>query len=114
LEVHITVKLNKPLIKPHIGLMFYDKEQRNFGEVFNFSDAIAIDKAEGHLSFVAHFDNIQFGQGVYSITIGLTEFSEDTRKSVFRIQSAIYFTVISKKHGWAPMQFEPEWERIEK
>ena len=114
LDVHITVRLNKPMVKPRLGLMFYDKESRNFGEVFNFDDYILIEQAEGHLSFVARFQNMQFGQGVYSITVGLTEFSDDTRKSVFRIQSAIYFTVVSKKHGWAPMQFEPIWERLEK
>jgi len=38
LTVHLSIKLKEPLINPHIGLMFYDKEQRNFGEVFNFSD----------------------------------------------------------------------------
>lgn len=114
LNVHLELKINKPLIQPSIGLMFYDKEQRNFGEVFNFNDMISIDKAEGMISFIARFRKIQFGQGVFSITVGLTEFPDGIRKSVFRMQSAIYFRVFSKIHGWAPMQFEPEWTIVEK
>jgi lipopolysaccharide transport system ATP-binding protein len=110
LNVHIKIRINKPLTNPNIGLMFYDKEQRNFGEVFNFKDLIKVDVATESLAVVARFPQIQMGQGLFSITVGLTDFPGGVRKSIFRMQSAIYFKVISKKQGWAPMQFNPEWE----
>jgi hypothetical protein len=90
--------------------MFYDKEQRNFGEVFNFRDNIVLDKVKGSYSFTAHFKEIQMGQGVFSITVGLSDFSGGIRKNIFRMQSTIYFRVSSAKHGWAPMQFTPIWK----
>lgn len=112
LNVHLRINAKKALVKPRIGLMFYDKEQRNFGEVFNFHEFIQIDKAEGLYTFVAHFNEIQMGQGVFSITISLGDYPGGVRKTIFRKQSAIYFRVISAKHGWAPMQFTPEWSEI--
>ncbi|NVN94428.1 MAG: ABC transporter ATP-binding protein [Bacteroidetes bacterium] len=110
LTVHLNIKFNEELQSPSVGLMFYDKEQRNFGEVFNFKDEIVLDKVKGSYSFTAHFKEIQMGQGVFSITVGLTDFTGGTRKSIFRMQSVIYFRVTSAKHGWAPMQFTPEWK----
>jgi len=110
LEVHLDLNFKTPLHLPSISLMFYDKEQRNFGEVFNFRDAINLEHAEGRFSFVARFREIQMGQGVFSITIGLSDVSGGIRRSVFRRQSAIYFRVKSARHGWAPMQFTPEWQ----
>lgn len=109
LNVHLQINTKEPLTFPTIGLMLYDKEQRNFGEVFNFDDFIQIEKAEGNYTFVAHFKEILMGQGVFSITVELTDYSNDIRKSVFRIQSAVYFRVTSNRHGWAPMQFTPDW-----
>ena len=111
LDVHLIVRMDDPLFLPNINLMFYDKEQRNFGEVFNFSDFINLKKAQGIYKFIAHFDKILMGQGVFSISVGLTDYSNGIRKNVFRLQSAIYFRVISDKHGWAPMQFTPNWKQ---
>ena len=112
LNVHLQINMKEPLTSPVLGLMFYDKEQRNFGEVFNFDDFIKLEKAEGNYTFVARFKEIMMGQGVFSITVGLTDFTGGVRKSIFRMQSAIYFRVISTRHGWAPMQFTPEWSKI--
>ena len=110
LSIHLKIKINRPITNPSIGLIFYDKEQRNFGEVMNFKDSIDIQQANGMLTVCATFPAVEFGQGIFSITIGLTDNSANVRTSVFRIQSAIYFKVLSKKHGWAPMQFTPFWK----
>ncbi len=112
LEIHLDLTFKTPLHLPSVSLMFYDKEQRNFGEVFNFRDEIRLEQVEGSFCFVARFPEIQMGQGVFSITVGLSDFSGGIRKSVFRLQSAIYFKVKSERHGWAPMQFTPEWKQI--
>jgi lipopolysaccharide transport system ATP-binding protein len=109
LSFYLQINVKETIVNPKVGLMFYDKEQRNFGEVFNFNEFIELDEARGMYTFVAHFNEIQMGQGVFSITVGLTDFSGGVRKSVFRMQSAIYFRVRSKQHGWSPMQFTPNW-----
>ena len=66
----------------------------------------------GPVRFSAVIPNIPFSQGQYSITIGLNEFKNEQRNMVFRYQSAIYFMVESKKHGWSPIQLNPVWELI--
>ena len=110
LNVHIKIRINRAITKPRLTLVFGDKEQRIFGDVLNFQDYINIEQATGILSVTATFPSIQFGQGVFSITIALFDNTNNIRKIVFRKQSAIYFKVFNKIHGWAPMQFTPEWK----
>jgi len=109
LSLHLHLNFKQELKSPSITLMFYDKEQRKFGEVFNFEESIQLDSVKGNYSFVAHFKDLMLGQGVYSISVWINDYTGDVRKSIFRIQSAISFRVISDYHGWAPMQFTPEW-----
>ena len=110
LNVHLKIRINRAIIKPSLTLVFGDKEQRSFGDVLNFQDYIHIEQASGILSTTATFQSIQFGQGVFSITSALFDNTDNIRKIVFRKQSAIYFKVFNKTHGWAPMQFTPEWK----
>jgi len=113
LFVSIRVKFNKPIKRPRISLSFYDKEQRNFGEVFNFQEQINdLNIQEFTYEFEACFSRIEFSQGVFSITVGLTDLSDKNRKVIFRKQSAVFFQVKGRHHGWAPMQFEPKWKYI--
>jgi lipopolysaccharide transport system ATP-binding protein len=113
LTVNLTVNINKELQSPSIGLMFYDKEQRKFGEVFNFNEYIQIANAKGYYTFKAHFKEILMGQGIFSISFWIIDNTNGIRRSIFRMQSAIYFRVSSPQHGWAPMQFSPIWSKIE-
>jgi lipopolysaccharide transport system ATP-binding protein len=114
LIVTLKVKMNKRIEKVRLYLAFYDTAQRNFGEVFNFEDAIPmLDTESRHYTFEARFSKIEFAQGVYSLTIGMTDLSNNSRENIFRKQSAVYFTVKGKHHGWAPMQFRPEWKILE-
>ena len=99
-----------PVSQPEVSIFFYDKEQRKFGEVMNSRDYLPIIQANGMLEMKAIFPAVEFGQGIYSLTIRLSENSDNIRKIVFRVQSAIHFRVLSKIHGWAPMQFTPKWE----
>ena len=59
--------------------------------------------------FSTQIDNVPFTQGKYSITIMLLEEKDNIRNTLFRYQSAVYFTVNNKIHGWTPIQFSPEW-----
>jgi|WetSurMetagenome_2_1015567.scaffolds.fasta_scaffold92682_2 lipopolysaccharide transport system ATP-binding protein len=112
LVLTIDLSCHQRISRPTIYLAFYDKEQRNFAEVFNFPDQIQVEELIGSVSFRAVIPNIQFSQGHYSITIGLNENANGIRRMIFRYQSAIYFIVDSKKHGWATIQLDPQWEII--
>jgi lipopolysaccharide transport system ATP-binding protein len=115
LVVTIKVKMNQRIEKASISLTFYDRAQRNFGEVLNFQDAIPqLDGDGGYYTFEAYFPRIEFAQGMYSITIGMSDLSDHARRILFRKQSAVYFTVRGWHHGWAPMQFQPSWKILDK
>ena len=115
-ELILTVDLycNQPIHNPKMHLAFYDKEQRNFAEVFNFKDQIQLSEMNGLVSFKAVISKLPFSQGHYSITIGLNEMENGVRRMVFRYQSAIYFIVDGKQHGWSPIQLDPQWEILTK
>jgi lipopolysaccharide transport system ATP-binding protein len=110
LNVHIKIKIFQIIIKPQIDITFYDKEQRNFGVAINFSEMLSLDEAKGILSVTASFPNVQFGRGLFSISITLKEINNKIRKNIFRAQSAIFFKVISDDLGWVPMKFTPTWQ----
>lgn len=110
LTVEVEISCNRTLKNPLIYLAFYDKEQRNFAEVNNFSDEVAIDEISGIIKFSTTINNLQFAQGKYSITVALADYLTGSVETLFRYQSAIYFNVNSKQHGWAPIQLNPEWK----
>ena len=109
-QVHLRIKLFKPVINPHIFLNFLDKEQTPFAEVYNFRECIPVETLENSFHIVASFSDVQFTQGIYSIQVGFFEESEKGRRHLFRIQSAVYFKVQSNRHAWVPIQFKPKWE----
>ena len=109
LSIQIKIKINQPLNNPYINLVFYDKEQRNFGEAANFKDHFQLDQVCDQLEVTATFPAIEFGQGVFSIALILFNNANKIPQRVFRIQSAIYFKVLSKNPGWTPMEFTPVW-----
>jgi lipopolysaccharide transport system ATP-binding protein len=114
LIVTIRVKMNQKIEKARIYLAFYDTTQRNFGEVLNFEDDIPmLDAQNTYYTFEAKFPRIEFAQGMYSLTVGMTDLSDNARKTLFRKQSVVYFTVRGRHHGWAPMQFHPAWKILE-
>jgi len=113
-DITLTIELycHQPIRNPKMHLAFYDKEQRNFAEVFNFNDHIQLEEINGPVTFRALIPKIPFSQGHYSITIGLNENDNGKRSMVFRYQSAIYFIVDGRQHGWSPIQLDPSWEFI--
>ncbi|MDQ3015338.1 MAG: ABC transporter ATP-binding protein [Bacteroidota bacterium] len=108
----VDIICHQPVHQPKMHLAFYDQEQRNFAEVFNFFDHVNAEEIVGLVRFRAIIPNIPFSQGQYSITIGLNENRDGQRNMLFRYQSAVYFLVESKQHGWSPIQLNPVWELI--
>lgn len=110
--VEIEIKLLQKVKEPYLTLGLYDKEQREFAHIWNFSEQIDIQDYSGDLKVRAKIRRNNFAQGKYSITVILSDESPTSREALLRIQSAIYFTVNSKVHGWSPIQMESEWELI--
>lgn len=111
-EVKVIIKAKINIDNPAIYLIFYDKEQRSFAEVNNYSESDCIESLEKgkNYEFLATFDSLQFSRGAYSLSIALGENSPGKREAIFRIQSALFFQVDNHHHGWAPIQFLPKWE----
>ena len=79
----------------------------------NFEDSIKVDSAKkGVISMRCTVDPINFSQGKYSISLGFSNKVNGVREELFRYQSAIYFTVKGKTHGWAPIQLQPKWQLL--
>lgn len=114
LTVDLLLECNRTVENPSLYLAFYDKEQRNFAEVSNFEEQLHTGPIDGSIVFRAHIPALNFAQGKYSITVGLTENKETARETLFRYQSAVYFNVDGKHHGWAPIQLNPQWQILSK
>jgi lipopolysaccharide transport system ATP-binding protein len=113
MEIEVEVDCHEEVISPRFSLVFSDKEHRNFAEVLNFSEVIDLPKASGRMVVRATLPNANFAQGKYSITVIMGQKKDGVRENIFRNQSAIYFTVHGRKHGWAPLQYELDWKLIE-
>jgi lipopolysaccharide transport system ATP-binding protein len=109
LKIEIEIFCNEFVYSPSIHLAFFDKEQRSFAAISNCSEYVKLDKVAGKITFSTQIDNIPFSQGKYSISIKFSEDGESVRNTLFRYQSAIYFSVHNKTHGWTPIQFNPKW-----
>jgi lipopolysaccharide transport system ATP-binding protein len=112
--VTIKVKIKSHILiqVPFLYLAFYDKEQRNFAEVSNFSeckDLYSMSPGETR-EFSVTYDRLPFAQGVYSMSIAFSERQQGSREVFFRYQSALYFQVENHYHGWAPLQLTPSWK----
>lgn len=110
--IEIDINLLQKVKKPYLSLALYDKEQRVFAQIWNFREHIGIEDLIGEFKVKAKIRKNNFAQGKYSITVILSDESNDTREALLRIQSAAFFTVNSKIHGWAPIQIESDWELI--
>jgi lipopolysaccharide transport system ATP-binding protein len=108
LTVELEINFKRKVINPDLYIVFYDKEQRGFAEIFNFKDQIKMTEAEGVMRFSSRIPELFFTQGRYSITVALKEEDEMT-EILFRYQSAIYFNVVGGYHGWVPVQINPIW-----
>ena len=53
--------------------------------------------------------SIQFVKTIPEIK-GFLEEKGKERRNILRMQSVVYFKVISRNHGWVPIQFNPVWK----
>ena len=114
IKLYLKIKTLIEIKSPEIYLAFYDREQRNFAEVNNcpvnpFEHSL---KPNEEKVYQIQFGPMNLAQGLFSITVALGENDESCRENIFRIQSAVYFQVTNAHHGWAPFQFQPQWQFV--
>ena len=112
MTIEIHVECRTMIRKPHVYIAFYDNEQRNFAEITNCSDVLTSRDKSGLLVFRTTIPRLDFSQGKYSISIGFSDKDALSKAALFRYQSAIYFTVHGNVHGWAPLQYSPDWQML--
>ena len=109
-DILVQLDFKEPIQSPSLYIAFYDREQRNFAEISTFEVEQPLEIGLGKTELRAHLNQLLLAQGKYSLTFGLWGIQDGVRRVYFRYQSAIYFTVHSQIHGWAPVQFCPRWE----
>jgi lipopolysaccharide transport system ATP-binding protein len=112
LTLELDITCHEEISNPHVYVAVYDKEQRNFAEVTNFSEQIQLGEVKGNFKLQMLLEPLIFSQGKYSLTIALVEKGNEGKQVLFRYQSAIYFAIHGETHGWAPIQFKPQWKLL--
>lgn len=110
--VEIDIHCNRVIHNPDVYLVFYDKEQRGFAEIFNFREQLPLEIAQENVKVVATIPQLFFSQGKYSLTVAFLE-NNQAIETLFRFQSAVYFDVKGGFHGWVPVQINPDWKKID-
>ncbi|WP_341327598.1 ABC transporter ATP-binding protein [Methylotuvimicrobium sp. KM2] len=109
LKIILEINVDNSIKNPHLYFAFHDKEQRNFAEIYSSNSHFRIENHSGKITLEIVIPSINFSQGIYSITVTLSE--SKNGQVLFRHQSAIYFQVIDGVHGWAPIQIRPQWQQ---
>jgi lipopolysaccharide transport system ATP-binding protein len=112
MTIELEIMCYEEVTEPEVALVLYDREQRGFAEILNFKEQITLTTFKGKLITKVTIPNINFAQGKYSITVAFGETKNGARETLFRSQSAIYFTVHGTIHGWTPIQMNSKWELL--
>jgi len=110
LKITLKVEIDKKISNPHIYMVFYDREQRGFAEIYSSNGNFTIENTSGWIEVEATIPSINFSQGLYSVAVALSE--KKGGQVIFRQQSAIYFQVVGSQHGWVPVQIKPVWRQL--
>jgi lipopolysaccharide transport system ATP-binding protein len=109
LEIEINLKIDREFKNPEPYLVFYDAEQRDVAEYF-YEKACPLENIDGVIHFKILIPKIIFSKGLYSITVGLTEFRGGS--ILMRAQSVACFQVKAEKNVWTAFQLHGELTQI--
>jgi hypothetical protein len=109
LDLYLHLEVNTGLPDVRVNITFFDQSQSLFGAVYSANSGLTIDCKNGSVFLKVSVPTITFAQGIYSLTIVCRE--SHTGQVLFRRQSAAYFQVVGKIHGWAPVIFPASWQQ---
>lgn len=90
---------------PNLYLVVYDAVQHGIAEYFQ-DTAIQPIICANRVTFQLRLPRIQFSKGIYSLTVALLE--EKPHKILLRVQSAMFFQVLSDRVAWTAVQMFAE------
>jgi len=108
-EIEINLKVDRAFKNPEPYLVFYDAEQRGIAEYF-YEKVYPLENINGTIHFKIVIPKIIFSKGLYSITIGLTEYKNGP--ILMRAQSVAFFQIKAEKNVWTPFQLHGELTQI--
>lgn len=73
LKIILKVEIVKTIHRPHLYMVFYDKEQRGFAEIYSSNGNFVIENKSGWIAIEATIPSINFSQGIYSIAVALSD-----------------------------------------
>jgi len=110
LDIYLHFEVDIDLLDIQVNIAFFDQSQRLFGAIYSTNNGLTIDCKNGLVFLKVTVPDITFAQGIYSITVVCKE--GDAGQVLFRRQSAAYFQVVGKMHGWAPVIFPANWRQF--
>jgi len=109
LDIYLHLEVDIGLLDARVNITFFDQSQSLFGAVYSVNSGLTIDCKSGRVFLKVSVPKISFAQGIYSLTVVCRE--GHTGQVLFRQQSAAYFQVVGKIHGWAPVIFPASWQQ---
>ena len=110
LDIYMHLEVDICLFDARVNITFFDQTQSLFGAVYGANSGLTIDCKSGLVFLKVSVPKITFAQGIYSLTVVCRE--GHTGQVLFRQQSAAYFQVFGKIHGWAPVIFSANWQQF--
>lgn len=106
IDLSITFDLGSRLPRePGLYLVVYDAAQRGVAEYVQ-DPGIPPTICGNSVTFLLRLPKIQFSKGIYSLTVALLD--ENPHEVLLRVQSTMYFQVLSDKNVWTAVQLLAE------
>jgi lipopolysaccharide transport system ATP-binding protein len=111
-HIEIDLKVAQKYGNPRIGLSIYDKLVRPVAACRAQDDDDMVTNKDGYISVRITLPRLNLTQGVYTLTIGVSEHHYGGR-ILLRHQSIKEFRVSAPFLGWTPIQFKGQWKQLE-
>lgn len=113
LLINLTLKIKKCFDNPFVAISVYDKEQRPVGVCHSTNGIGMFNSVSEGTEYLIHSVNvtiprINLSKGKYSLAISVAE--RRGFNPLLRIQTAIFFQVISEHNVWPSIEFEGIWK----
>lgn len=110
LNVFLDLEIDRDVSDIQIIISFVDQMQKAFGAIYSKESGISIDCTSGKVVMKVIISEMRLSQGLYAISVACKK--GGTGQVLFRHQSAAYFQVGGKIHGWVPVIFPAKWKQL--
>lgn len=101
IQVQFLLKCLKPIKRPYISLVVYDKEQRGIAEIFPPNQILTKEyQANNDLEYTINLNNLYLSKGLYFITLNISE--AEGKNPILKIHKILVLQVVNSKQYWTP------------